>query len=74
MEPFFLNKFTKTFHCSVIRIKNYLEKGDQVLQGSEMGFIKFGSRVDLFLPLNTKIEVKIGDKVKGNVTVIGRLG
>ncbi|MCL4148539.1 UNVERIFIED_CONTAM: hypothetical protein GTU68_056934 [Idotea baltica] len=56
------------------RIKNYLEKGDQVLQGSEMGFIKFGSRVDLFLPLNTKIEVKIGDKVKGNVTVIGRLG
>lgn len=56
------------------RIKNYLEKGDEVIQGSEMGFIKFGSRVDLFLPLNTQIEVKIGDKVKGNVTVIGRLG
>lgn len=56
------------------RIKNYLEKGDEVMQGSEMGFIKFGSRVDLFLPLNTQIEVKIGDKVKGNVTVIGRLG
>ncbi len=56
------------------RIKNYLEKGDEVMQGSEMGFIKFGSRVDLFLPLDTQIEVKIGDKVKGNVTVIGRLG
>jgi len=56
------------------RIKNYLEKGDEVIQGSEMGFIKFGSRVDLFLPLNTQIEVNIGDKVKGNVTVIGRLG
>jgi len=56
------------------RIKNYLEKGDEVIQGSEMGFIKFGSRVDLFLPLNTQIEVNIGDKVKGNVTLIGRLG
>lgn len=55
------------------RIKNYLQEGDQVEQGSEMGFIKFGSRVDLFLPLNTKIEVALGQKVKGNRTIIGRL-
>lgn len=55
------------------RIKNYLKKGDEVLQGGEMGFIKFGSRVDLFLPLDAHIQVSIGDKVKGNVTVIAKL-
>ena len=55
------------------RIVNYLQKGDQVEQGSEMGFIKFGSRVDLYLPLDAKIEVAIGDKVKGNQTVIAEL-
>ena len=55
------------------RIKNYLNVGDQVEQGSEMGFIKFGSRVDLFLPLDAKIEVEIGQKVKGNKTVIATL-
>ena len=38
-----------------------------------MGFIKFGSRVDLFLPLGSKIDVEMGQKVKGNLTVIGRL-
>ena len=53
------------------RIINYLKPGDVVQQGSEMGFIKFGSRVDLLLPLNTKIEVKINDKVQGGVTVLG---
>jgi phosphatidylserine decarboxylase len=37
-----------------------------------MGFIKFGSRVDLILPLDTKVEVKINQKVKGGVTVLGR--
>jgi len=42
----------------------------QVTQGNEMGFIKFGSRVDLLLPLDTKIHVKLGDKPKGGVTVI----
>ncbi|MGN6400674.1 MAG: phosphatidylserine decarboxylase family protein, partial [Flavisolibacter sp.] len=52
------------------RIVNYLKPGDKVLQGAEMGFIKFGSRVDLLLPLDTKIEVKINQKVKGGVTVI----
>jgi phosphatidylserine decarboxylase len=53
------------------RIVSYASEGKQVLQGDELGFIKFGSRVDLFLPLNTKIRVKIGDKAVGNVTVIG---
>lgn len=55
------------------RIRNYLQVGQQVEQGGEMGFIKFGSRVDIFLPLDAKIEVKIGQAVKGNVDVIARL-
>ena len=55
------------------RIVNYLEIGDEVKQGADMGFIKFGSRVDLFLPLDAKIEIQKGDKVKGNLTVIARL-
>jgi phosphatidylserine decarboxylase len=54
------------------RIVNYLKPGDKVVQGSEMGFIKFGSRVDLVLPLDAKIEVKINQKVKGGVTVLGK--
>lgn len=54
------------------RIVNYLKPGDVVKQGAEMGFIKFGSRVDLLLPLGTKIEVKINQKVKGGITVLGR--
>lgn len=52
------------------RIVNYLHAGQKVEQAAEMGFIKFGSRVDLLLPLNAKIEVKIGDKVQGGVSVI----
>ena len=40
------------------------------MQGTDAGFIKFGSRVDVFLPLNTKLNVKIGDRVKGGVQVI----
>lgn len=52
------------------RIVNYLQAGQQVNQSAEMGFIKFGSRVDLLLPLDAKINVKIGDKPKGGVTVI----
>ena len=55
------------------RIKNYLEEGDLVQQGAELGFIKFGSRVDIFLPLNANVEVKMGQKVKGNKDVIARL-
>ncbi|MFM9948207.1 MAG: phosphatidylserine decarboxylase family protein [Saprospiraceae bacterium] len=55
------------------RIKNYLKIGDEVVQGSEMGFITFGSRVDLFLPLDAVIEVQIGQPVKGNLTRIARI-
>jgi len=52
------------------RIVNYLHTGQQVKQGEEMGFIKFGSRVDLLLPLDARIHVKIGDKPQGGVTVV----
>ena len=55
------------------RIINYLQVGQKVDQGSEMGFIKFGSRVDLFLPLDADVKVKIGDKVKGNLTVLAKI-
>ena len=52
------------------RIVNYAEESEKVVQGTDAGFIKFGSRVDVFLPLNTKLAVKIGDKVKGGEQVI----
>lgn len=55
------------------RIKNYLEVGQSVRQGEDFGFIKFGSRVDIFLPLDTKIDVELNQKVMGNKTVIGHL-
>ena len=55
------------------RIVNYLQPGMQVKQTEEMGFIKLGSRVDLLLPLDAKINVKIGDKPQGGVTVIATL-
>lgn len=52
------------------RIKCYVKEGQALKQGEEFGFIKFGSRVDVFLPLNTKVNVKIGDKTTGGKTVI----
>ena len=52
------------------RIVYYPHENDKVKQGSELGFIKFGSRVDLYLPLDAKINVSIGQKTKGGVTVI----
>jgi phosphatidylserine decarboxylase len=55
------------------RIVNYLEPGQKVVQNDEMGFIKFGSRVDLLLPPGTRVEVAIGEDVKGGVTVIARI-
>ena len=55
------------------RIVAYVKEGDEVLQGTDFGFIKFGSRVDLFLPIGAKIEVEMGQKVRGNKTVIARL-
>lgn len=55
------------------RIKWYINEGDRVVQGRDMGFIKFGSRVDLFLPLDAKIEIVMNQQVKGNKTVVARL-
>lgn len=55
------------------RIKVYLREGEQVQQGNEFGFIKFGSRVDVFLPLDAKIEVRLGEKVKGGTSVLAAL-
>ncbi len=55
------------------RIVNYAEKGSQVVQGEDAGFIKFGSRVDLFLPLKTQIDVKVDDVVKGGIQTIAHL-
>ncbi len=52
------------------RIKFYVEENDIVKQNEEFGFIRFGSRVDVFLPLGTKVNVNIGDNVKGGVTVL----
>lgn len=55
------------------RIKWYVKEGDQLQQGEEFGFIKFGSRVDIFLPLDAKVTVKIGDITKGGRTIIAEL-
>jgi phosphatidylserine decarboxylase len=52
------------------RIVWYCKEGDTATQCGEMGFIKFGSRVDLFLPLGTKLNVKIGEVVTGGKTVL----
>lgn len=54
------------------RIVNYAKVGDQVVQGSDSGFIKFGSRLDVFLPKGTPIEVALNQKVKGGITVIAK--
>jgi phosphatidylserine decarboxylase len=55
------------------RIKWYVKEGLTLEQGQEFGFIKFGSRVDIFLPLDAKVTVKIGDITKGGRTVIAEL-
>ncbi len=52
------------------RIVNYAQEGMQVVQGTDAGFIKFGSRVDLFLPLGTKINVTLNQTVKGGETIV----
>jgi len=54
------------------RIVNYLQVGQKVDQAGEMGFIKFGSRVDVLLPLNAELKVRIGESSKGGVTIIAR--
>jgi phosphatidylserine decarboxylase len=55
------------------RIKYYIKQGDSLQQGAEFGFIKFGSRVDVFLPLDAKIMVSVGDKTSGGRTVLAEL-
>ena len=54
------------------RIVNYAQEGDVAVQGTDAGFIKFGSRVDLYLPLGTKINVKLQEKAIGNHTIIAQ--
>lgn len=55
------------------RIISYVKTNNDVNQGEEFGFIRFGSRVDIFLPLNAKINVNLNQKVKGNISLIAEL-
>lgn len=52
------------------RIVNYAKEGEQATQATDSGFIKFGSRVDVFLPLGVKVNVALNEKVKGGITII----
>ena len=54
------------------RIVTYSKRNDQVTSGEELGFIKFGSRVDLYLPLSTEINVKLNEKVKAKISIIAK--
>tara|TARA_B100000886_G_scaffold122307_1_gene82380 strand:+ start:1711 stop:2367 length:657 start_codon:yes stop_codon:yes gene_type:complete len=70
------NKFGEILYRQVAgavarRIINYAQKGVSVIQGDDAGFIKFGSRLDMFLPLNTQLDIKLNDLVKGGVQIIG---
>ncbi len=55
------------------RIVWYVKEGDKVEQGQQFGFIKFGSRVDVFLPLGSEIKVELGQVVKGGRTILAEL-
>lgn len=55
------------------RIVNYAQKNAQVIQGADSGFIKFGSRVDVFLPLDADIKVKLNEKVRGGESIIAQV-
>ncbi|PKV52502.1 phosphatidylserine decarboxylase [Aquimarina sp. MAR_2010_214] len=55
------------------RIVNYAKEGEKVIQGSDSGFIKFGSRVDVYLPIGTDVSVTLNQKVKGGESVIANL-
>jgi phosphatidylserine decarboxylase len=52
------------------RIMNYAQENEEIVQGNDSGFIKFGSRVDVYLPIDTPISVKLNQKVKGGETVL----
>ena len=56
------------------RIRPWKRQGESVVLGERMGIVMFGSRVDLFVPKNFRFSVKIGDRVKGALTVLGRFG
>ncbi|ROT47528.1 phosphatidylserine decarboxylase family protein [Candidatus Cardinium hertigii] len=55
------------------RIKFYFKEGDEVQQGEKCGFIKFGSRMEVYVPLDADIKVAVGDKVKGGITVLAKI-
>lgn len=55
------------------RIKWYVKEGNSLNPGQEFGFIKFGSRLDVFLPLDANIHIKVGDKTKAGVTVLAEI-
>ena len=55
------------------RIVTYAKPGNKSQRNHHMGFIKFGSRVDMYLPLDTEMFVEVGDHVRGNETILGRL-
>lgn len=55
------------------RIVWYVKEGQPVVQGAEMGFIKFGSRIDIYLPIGTKVNVQLNEKVKGGKTVLAEI-
>jgi phosphatidylserine decarboxylase len=55
------------------RIVNYLKAGQQVKQNEELGFIKFGSRVDIYLPVGTPVKVQLEEVVKGGQSIIAQL-
>ena len=70
------NKFGEILYRQVAgavarRIINYAQEGISVIQGDDAGFIKFGSRLDMFLPLNTQLDIKLNDLVKGGIQIIG---
>ena len=58
---------------AVARIKCYAKVGQNVEQGTEFGFIRFGSRVDVFLPLDASVKINIGEKVRGKHTILAQL-
>ncbi|MCY4216976.1 MAG: phosphatidylserine decarboxylase family protein [Flavobacteriaceae bacterium] len=67
----------KILYCQIAgfvarRIVNYAQVNQQVIQGADSGFIKFGSRVDLYLPLDVELNVKVGQRVKGNIHRIAK--
>ena len=55
------------------RIVTYSKENQDVLQGEELGFIKFGSRVDVFLPIGTEVEIPILQQVRANKTIIAKI-